>query len=808
MLDQNANQLVSFTSAVDVGGTQQVATVSIDDDTKSVTKNVDNRVYLLAGKNLNIAGDADATDEGKVTGMTFFGIYRNSGGNIDETGIYSPTYDYDDTAPSSDIVIGSSYILGKHHTNHDITLDGFYTNYLEEGKILTAYIEPTPPNVDYYRWQIGTNAIEYEFTMTASKYLSMGTNSLSLIDFPNGDTTFTVLDFDVSELNEDLTMVDESEVPKFARVGSEEANLFGLSMKSESTEWTSYNVTSFLSENNGSFEGDEMYLTSSDAGAPNMAFYLYHAKNIEMVGDLGTVLINMEASYPKPGAEYESIVKYVTVKINIEAITYSDGDKYDASITYGKKYSMPITTPVNITPKSQFTEYYSLISNGEMKDIYGINHDYYRTLVSSYVFPVGTTITLIDLSLDSPKYYYYEVNNTNYQQKVSQMNVDNEVSYTLSDFVAMDSTTLSNKYNDSAKNLEYYDSDMGMAYEEFLFIFDFKNANINSAQLDNEVLFELRTDEDRTSVTVLDKRQEDRDMVFNIYTTSNIALSQVVDTANTNYYYDSPNTTVYSTQVSYSTSGTSQKVIDTNYEASSMGVNIQLFDSQGTSVSSSMLSGTKITINNVDYFVDSDGIFRIKLADKVTNVIRNMNITVDSLLPAGNYTMKYSIIASSDGLHASDLNVPTFTQNIQVISADNVITVSNNDKTKLYFGDTGLNADGNKINTYQVKYSSTLENANLRLSIYKRNTNTSNTTAYTEIEFSKLFDNTMTGTGSTIYPYEVTLPFGTSPYSIPLTVNSNAKSGTYKLVFKLCDNDQVVDTDEAYLIVKKPIASP
>ena len=343
----------------------------------------------------------------------------------------------------------------------------------------------------------------------------------------------------------------------------------------------------------------------------------------------------------------------------------------------------------------------------------------------------------------------------------------------------MNTTTPSNKYNDSAKNLEYYDDNLGMAYEEFLFIFDFKAANISTAQLDNEVLFELRTDEDRTQVTVLDKRQEDRDMVFNIYTTSNIALSQTVDTANTNYYHDITNTTVYSTQVSYSTSGTSQKVIDTNYEASSMGVNIQLFDSH-----------------------------RIKLADKVSNVIRNMDITVDSLLPAGTYTMKYSVIASSDGLHASDLNAPTFTQTIQVISADNIVTVTNNDKTKLFFAETGLNADGNRINTYQVKYNSTLDNGNLRLSIYKRNTDTSTTTAYTEIEFSKLFENTMTGTGSTVYPYEVALPFGTSPYSIPLTVNANAKSGTYKLVFKLCDNAQVVDTDEAYLIVKKPIASP
>ena len=329
LLDQNANQLVSFYSGVDTQSGITPAVVEIDDENKTVTKNVDNRVYLLANKNLNIATDPDATDYGKVTGMTFFGVYRNSAGNITETGIYdSSTYTYGSAATTAELVVASSYILGLHHTDHDITVDGFYTNYLEEDtnyhEIRTGYIEPTPPNTDYYRWQIGTGSIEYEFTMTASKYLSMGTNTLPLIDFPNGDTTFTVLGFDATEFDPDLTMVDETEVPKFARVGSNESKKFGLNMKSESTEWTAFNKTTFLSEDNGTFTGDETYLTNSEAGAPNLQFYLYHAKNIEMEGDLGTVVITMEAVTPKNGYEVE--LKLVTIRINIEAINYSDGN--------------------------------------------------------------------------------------------------------------------------------------------------------------------------------------------------------------------------------------------------------------------------------------------------------------------------------------------------------------------------------------------------------------------------------------------------------------------------------------------------
>ena len=814
LLDQNANQLVSFTSSVDVEEngvvTEEIAAVNIDDETKVVTKNVDNRVYMLANKNLNVTLDEDATEYGVVTGMTFFGMYRNSVGNITQTGVYDCSeYTYGTSSDASELVIGSSYVLGQHLTNHDITVNGFYTNYLDEdtnySAVRTAYIEPTPNNTNYYRWQIGTESIEYEFTMTASKYLSMGTHALSLIDFPNGDTTFTVLQFDDSEFQSDLTLVDESQVPKFARVGSEESKKFGLNMKSETTEWTGYKKTSFLSANGGSFTGDQVYLTNSEAGAASLMFYLYHAKNIEMQGDLGTLKITMEAITPKNG--YEVDMKIVTIIINIIAQDHNDGDQYDASITYGKKYTMPITTAVNITPKSQFTEYFSLISNGEQTDVYGTNLDNYRTLVSSYVLPVGTTITMLDVSGDTPKYYYYEVNSTNYQEKVTQLATDHEVTYKLSDFLAMDTTTSTNKYSDSAMNSAYYDDDLGMAYEEFLFIFDFKGANITAAQLDNEMLFEMRNSQDRTTISVLEKRLEDRDMVFNIYTTSNIALSQTVTTANTNYYYDSPNTTIYTSEVSYSTGGSNIKVIDTNYEASCMGVNIQFFNSEGNSVSSSMLSGTKITINNVDYFVDSDGVFRIKLADKVTRLTRNLNITVDSLLPAGNYTVKYSIIASSDGLHTSELDTSSYTESIQVVSSNNEITVDNHDKTKIFYSDTGLNELGDDTNSYVIKYTSSLNNTNLRLSVYKRKTNRYDATEYVEIDHTTVIATSLARTMSTTYPYEVTIPFGTSPRSVSLKINENAPSGTYKLVFKLCDGDQVVDTDEAYLIVKKQVVS-
>ena len=809
LLDENANQLVSFRSAVDDEDLQEevLAEVTINDNTKTVTRNVDNRVYMLAKKKLNIALDPDANDKGPVKGMTFFGSYRNSRDNLSDCGIYNPNYTYDSNSSTTDIVVTSSYVLGQHMSNHDITKDGFYTNILDEStnytKIVTQYINPTPNNTNFYRWIIGQDSIDYEFTITASKYQSMGTSTLQMIDFTNGDTTFSVLSFDESLLDPSLTLVRSTEVPKFARIGTNDENLFGLSMKSESTEWTSYRRTDFLSANSGSFDGDDTYLTNSEAEAPNLMFYLYYAKNIEKVGPLGKVVIEMQSSTPRNG--YEADIKFVTITINIEAKSYADGNKYDASITYGKKYTMPVTTEVNITSKSQFTAYYSMISVEDKEILYGVNNENYHTLVSNYILPVGTTITMIDRSLDIPKYYYYEVNATNYAQKQSQYNQDHEVTYRLSDFLVMNTTTSTNKYNDAIANNTYYYDDYNTALEEFLFIFDFKDANIPDSVVGNEVLFEIRNAEDRTVVSVLDRIQEVKSMTFNIFNASNIVLSQVITNTNNNFHYDIANTTNYRTSISYSVNESNKKVVDTNYEESSMGVNIQLFTNNNDPVGANLLSGTKIRINNKDYLVDSDGIFRIKLAEKVTNITRDFNITVDQSLPVGEYTMVFTVIASSDGLHSSSTDNNTISLPIVVTGSDNAITVELDDKEKLFYKDKGKNENGTTSATFAVAYSSVLRNPNIRLSVAKRDVTNSTSRTYTDVSVNTLFDGSYTSSNNASKPYEVILNNTSTSNNLVYLINPNVPTGTYKITFRLYDGTVEVDSDETYIIVKKYI---
>ncbi len=62
-----------------------------------------------------------------------------------------------------------------------------------------------------------------------------------------------------------------------------------------------------------------------------------------------------------------------------------------------------------------------------------------------------------------------------------------------------------------------------------------------------------------------------------------------------NYFYAESNKAInYNIHVGYNLTGNLQSIIDTNYESSSMGINITLQDATGNIVSSSMLVGTRL----------------------------------------------------------------------------------------------------------------------------------------------------------------------------------------------------------------------
>ena len=153
--------LKAFYSEKITGTTHEKASVRIESD-GSNTKNVDNRVYMFEGKNLNIATNENITAYGEVSGMTFFGMYQLDRNGKVMTALYDKAYDNDDV-PASGVLYAftsGSYVWGEHHASHNIKVDGFYSNYphIVEGsqdKIRVKYVEPSPSDAAFYRWVIG-----------------------------------------------------------------------------------------------------------------------------------------------------------------------------------------------------------------------------------------------------------------------------------------------------------------------------------------------------------------------------------------------------------------------------------------------------------------------------------------------------------------------------------------------------------------------------------------------------------------------------------------------------------------------------
>lgn len=812
LLKKNANMLESLYSGVDVSGKLVPAVVTIDDN-GNYTRNVDNRIYMAPNNNLNVTTNQTATAYGKVTGMTFFGMYNSYSSGSFSYGVYDPSVNNGDSADAGDVIVGGSYVLGLHSLNHDITKDGFYSNFLNDDYTLvsTKYIDPTEVGETGYRWIIGLDAINYTIDLNASKYSSLGTGNLSLMDFSSGDTIFNVVGFNSEGLADGVQLIDPNSVPKIANTATDANQKLGLAMKAETREWTSYGTTDYLSIDAGKYTGTTTYKTDSQSLVPSFMFYLYHAKNITVNQDLGTAIISLQVLTPINEIEYKA--QLVTITVNLSASNYQDGDAYDASITYDKRYDMPSATSVNITNQSQFTTYYSLFSYADsFESFYGLNNDYYHALVTNYALPVGTQITMLDYGADQdkPEYYYYTVTEDSYQTAVNQLAVDREVTYKLSDFIKMGSTSEENTYSDALNNKKYFTDEYGRVVEEFIFIFDFKETTTTGTHANNSMLFELRNSEDRTLISVLGIRQSL--MNYSLYDSSNAVLKQTVNQSSNYMYYDIPFNIDYATAIGYDQTEGRESIINTNYESSSMGVNISIVDSSGTQVSSSLLSGTNIVIDQVPYFADSDGVYRIKLTGKVATIKRTISIYSDALLPAGNYTLKFTLFASADGRHNShalesgEVDIP-----VTLVGADNNIKVTTKDETKLVYGEKGVNEANLNYNTYVVSYTTVLTNPNVRISLYKRNTDNKDTTAYTEIDFNTLFSNEFNSPGELSYSakslYEKMLKVtaGTSN-TLYFNFNDNLTSGTYKLVFKLYDNNQLIDEDSKYVIVKKKVS--
>ena len=796
-LQTGANLLKKFSSlAYDDDGQIVKANVSISDDGK-ITKNVNNQVYMYEGKNLNVATTENVTSYGVVNGMTFFGMYNHDRDGKAYSALYNPNYTSESILQSSDIYYfnNGSYVLGLHNYNHNYKIDGFYSNFADENnnnRIKVDYIVPTPEDSSYYMWVIGETVASYEISLTASKYSTLGTVELPLINFSTVNTTFSIVGFNYNNLNSGISLIEDAYIPRVAENAEDADNIMSLVMKTSNSGWITRGKTSFLT-NDTYYSGTIDYIAENSSTVPSLFFYLYHSKNLSTAGDMGSVTISLIAVTPID--DLNNDVQRININVNLSRALYSTNE-YEGTITAGREYEMFASSVANITSKSSFSTYYSLYAESE-DDFY--KEGYHRVLTSTYNFPKNTKITMIDFLKDGTiDYYYYVVTDEDNKLLEEEFNSYGEVSYEISKFIKMGSPNEENNYNDEYYNNIYYDSNTKIAEEEFIFIVDFSESNITEDKINETLLLELRDSENQTLVSVIGVQQDamkynlyvDKDAVINVNATLDKNTIYIGDTVNLNVVTDFFQSTI-----------NSNNIYDTNYFDHKLGIKITILDENSNVVNGSSLMGISFTLNGVTYYPRFDGSIRINIAERVANVSSNIVInTVGSNLASGNYTLLIESFGSSDGIYYGLQASSSTTLDFSVINTIYGLDVDIDEKQLIIDKETGYTKNDNNVLVFNVEYESGLKNPNLRIALYRRDYEEIYTDKYNLVDLKDYITNDMKVTSDENIYLLTDSPTNSMSYYIYML--DNLISGTYKIVFSIYDNDTYIGDVERYLIIK------
>lgn len=804
-LKAGGNMLQYFKSSVDIGGQEVLSTVLIDEINKTVVKNTDNRIYMYEGKSLNIAYDDHVQSPGNVDGMTFLGMYNyDRYGNID-TALYDCNLNYEDSVSSSDIYhfTKGTYVLGKHKKNpeHEIEADGFYSNFDnpdDTGKILVKYIDPPKKNLDSYTWSIGDLVDNYEIEhLKASKYLTLGAANLPLNLHADANTTFEVVGFNYDGLEPGVELVDQNSIPRVAETSQIADTRMSLVMKTTNTGWMTNGETEFLSDDATPFTGTTEYFSENSDAAPVLEFYLYHSKNLGSTGDLGSVTISLIVVTPITPIQNEISRVNIIVNLERELLTSSD---YEASITPGKQYGLFASSNVDITNKGSFSSYYSLFVE-DTNNLYQTG--YHRSLVSSYLLPVNTKITMIDYHDHSdPDYYYYVVSPSDYQTSLLEynQNQNQEVSYDFSKFIRMGSTSPTNNYDDALGNAAYYNSTDRTMDEEFIFIVDFSESGITTDVSNQTLYMELRDIDNRPKIGVFGIQSS---LMYNLYEgkDAQIDIQGTLDQANI-HPGDQVNLDVNTNYIQQTHNGTSsgRMVYDTKYFDNQLGIKITLYDNNHQQVTGASLLGFSYTLNGVNYYPRMDGSIRLNIADRVSNVASRIRVNTNKSLAAGNYTMRIESFGSPDGIYygltSSDYTEIPFV----VLNTVYGLKVSLQDKQVIINKNTGHTLNGNNAVVFNYRYNSVLNDPNIRISLLRRDYSATYSTNYELVNIKDFVTNNYETT-NILNKYLLTDTPGDNATAF-MYMKSNLKTGTYKVVFSLYDGNSYIGEVYQYLIIK------
>lgn len=792
-LCNGANLLKKLDSMVDVNGTEETAKVTINPDTGDINeKNVDNRIYMLEGKNLNVATNEQATAYGQVHGMFFLGLFTNRANPSTSTGFYHQGYNNGDEITNAGTFSSNSYVMAQHMTEHDITIDGFYTNYNEEGKIKVNYIDTTPKDDVYYIWLVGEelDVTKFEVSLTASKYATLGTYELLLQGFSDPNLKFTLNGFSAGLAN-GISLVDPDEI-KAIEPDDEKANsVYGLTMKTGNVGWQTKGTTKFLTQNGGSYIGQNDYDKDNSSSTPTLNLCFYHSENLTIKQALGDIRIRLQVLKPIDDLNYE--LSYIDIIITLSSALYQN-DFYEAAITPGQEYGLFTTTDTTITSKSAFSTYYSLYIEDFSNSKYARDYNTYsRVLVSRdsdnlpYVFPENTKLTMLDMVTN--KYYYYIV--------TAQDVLNNKYEYNLSDFIAMGSSD--NKFEETESNELYYNTDKDLIYENFIFHINFADSSLENDIQNNSLLMELRDNEGETLIGVLGIQRGS--MVYTVYNGNNATIELDGElTPETLYLGKTLNLNVITTFTQ--TVVDSKTIYDTQYFDQKLGIKISIYDNNDNRLSLDSLFGVNFELNGKRYYPRVDGTTRICIADKVTDVLAKIKMSTagNDTLATGDYRIEIESFGSPDGIYYGLTASDKIDLNVRIINSAYGLKVTTMNSNKIIDKNTGINENKSDTLVSVVEYSSRLSEPNIRVALYRRNYTEEYSQNYTLVDFKDYTSSVLTETSKEMEYVMSTTPAATTTNYYK--IKTDLVTGTYKLVYKLYDGDTYVGEAFDYIVIK------
>ncbi|MDO5555528.1 MAG: hypothetical protein Q4G09_02420 [Clostridia bacterium] len=792
-LHYGSNILQKLSSLVDINGVETKAVATINETTGATVRNVDNRIYIYQGKNVNVSTTGLSIGLGEVDGMTFLGIFTNKMNPATSTGLYNYNFQNGDLITNAGTFTSNVYVTAKCEANHQTNIDGFYSNYNNEGYIKAGYIPTTLEEDVYYIWLLGErqDVEEVEFTLKANKFVTFGTKEVPLTGHGKPNTKFIISGFSLG-LSEEISLVDSDEIQAIAPDEETANTVFAFSMRTGKNGWSTNRSTSFYTEDGGTYTGATQYNSDNSNITPSLQFQLYHSQNITADNDLGTITIRVQVI--EEGEELELIISYIDFIITLKA-EEEQTLFYESAISPGEEFDLFSTTETNITDSGMFSMYYSLYSNDFSESEYYDDYlTYNRVLISRdslerpYVYKRNTKFIMIDLATN--QYYYYVV--------TQQDENSNKYQYRLSDFIKMGST---NEYfNEGIASEIYYNDNQDLIHENYIIQVDFSEAEITEDAANNILLIELQDLDEQTLISVLGRSRELSK--YSIYTNQNASID-ISATANKSTLYLGQDLKLNVNTVFSQSTVNGRTIYDTKYFNNQMGIKITFYDSNNNKLEIDSLLGISFSLDDTIYYPRVDGTTRINIAERVSNILSKITINTrnNSTLNTGVYTIRIESFGSPDGIYYG-LESSDYTDvQVTIINGAYGLKATTIDAAKIVNKETGEILNGSNTIVSYLNYSSSLNSPLITVSLNRRDYSQTYSLNYKEVDLADYVSDILTPADIGNDEYIVsTNPSTTSTFF--LTLKENLTTGTYKLVYKLYNGSVYIGETYEYIIIK------